>query len=373
MEHCSDTVGPKGRNIMCCRSSSKISQIILVSIFISSVFSPIFSAQDESDNVSEVKEVSFDIISIIPHDTNAFTQGLEIYDGKFYESTGLYSESSVRIVNMITGEVELQWNLSEEHFGEGLTIHCYQKNESNFNASKSTCEIYQLTWKEQIGFIYNLSTLEPLKNFTYAGEGWGLCSSKSSNMAGSNQGFWISDGSTYLQYFDTSNFSNSSQILEIIAFGNPIDRWNELECLDGPYVLANRWYDDSLYHINTNSGNVCQKVDFSELRTEFELESSGVLNGIALSPRNENIIPENQSQTYWITGKNWSNYYEVSIDFENLDENCQIILEVDSQNQSFFNSKIGYFSILFLLLLVFVSTSKKRQTQKPPRLGNDEE
>ena len=114
-------------------------------------------------------------------------------------------------------------------------------------------------------------------------------------------------------------------------------------------------------------------MDFSELRTEFELESSGVLNGIAVSPRNEKIILENLSQTYWITGKNWSNYYEVSIDFEDLDGNCQVILEVNSQNQSFFDSKIGYFSLLFLLLLVFVLTLKKRQTQKPPRLGNDEE
>ena len=156
--------------------------MLIATILLSSV-SPLLSnageegAAEESESVWEVKVIEPEVVSIVPHDPTAFTQGLEIHDGKFYESTGLYGESSVRIVNMTTGEIELQRDLPDQYFGEGLTI---------WNDS-----VIQLTWREKTGFIYDIDTLEPIGNFSYDGEGWCICDSP-------YEGLWFSDGSSEL-------------------------------------------------------------------------------------------------------------------------------------------------------------------------------
>jgi hypothetical protein len=127
MEHRSDAPGPKGRIPSASNSQSRILPLLIATILLSSV-SPLLSyaggegAAQESESAWEVKVIEPVVVSIVPHDPTAFTQGLEIHDGKFYESTGLYGESSVRIVNMTTGEIELQRDLPDQFFGEGLTI-----------------------------------------------------------------------------------------------------------------------------------------------------------------------------------------------------------------------------------------------------------
>ena len=181
MEHRSDAPGPKGRvskpapvtsnstrsrttillsnhqrEMVANLGSRRISLALAALMMTGALIAPALA--DEPVRGAEV--IVPEVVSIVPHDPTAFTQGLEIHNGKFYESTGLYGESSVRIVNMTTGEVELQRDLPDEYFGEGLTI---------WNDS-----VVQLTWRENTGFIYDLETLEPRGEFTYIGEGLSL-------------------------------------------------------------------------------------------------------------------------------------------------------------------------------------------------------
>ena len=201
MEHRSDAPGPKGRvskpapvtsnstrsrttillsnhqrEMVANLGSRRISLALAALMMTGALIAPALA--DEPVRGAEV--IVPEVVSIVPHDPTAFTQGLEIHNGKFYESTGLYGESSVRIVNMTTGEVELQRDLPDEYFGEGLTI---------WNDS-----VVQLTWRENTGFIYDLETLEPRGEFTYIGEGWGLCSDGEDNL-------WIADGGSTIKRF----------------------------------------------------------------------------------------------------------------------------------------------------------------------------
>ena len=346
MEHRSDASGPKGRLLSHRPESSIRATVAIVVCLLASAIFPLTNASETPEHW-QVVVIEPELIGVIPHDDSAFTQGLEIHDGKLYESTGLYGESSVRIVNMETGEIEAQYNLSEEYFGEGLTI---------WNNS-----VIQLTWRENIAFIYDIDSLEQIGSFSYQGEAWGICNSEET-------GIWLSDGSVRLQNSENSNI-NFTDSIEVLLGGGPSDRWNELECgSSNGDILANKWYDDSIYLIQASNGYVCQKVDFSSIRDEFEPESSGVLNGIAKDPVTGN---------YWITGKNWSNYYEVSFEFENIQPNCQSESSIEPPTDCI-DCKEGFSSELFLMAfsiaitwLIYASISK-RQTEKPPIIREDE-
>ena len=350
MEHRSDARGPKGR-FFCLREKYEIrTSILAILCVVSSIFYPLSSVISETPEVWQVVVIEPELISQVPHDDSAFTQGLEIHDGKFYESTGLYGESSIRIVNISTGQIETQYNLSDDYFAEGLTI---------WNNS-----IIQLTWKENIAFIYDLDSLQQIGSFSYQGEGWGICNSDET-------GLWLSDGSGHLKNSNNSTISFSNS-LQVLLGGGPSERWNELECIDNnEYILANKWFDDSIYLIQTSNGYVCQRVDFSSIREQFESESSGVLNGIAQDPETGN---------YWITGKNWSNYYEVKIEFSNLSVNCQnnsSITPSDDCIDCEGGGQFGAFDLSIVLIsipllwLIYTSISK-RQTEKPPVIRKDE-
>ncbi len=349
MEHRSDASGPKGRLPNASKPARRIPAILVATIVLTALSPLLTNAGGESPEQGEsgwqVKVIEPEVVSIVPHDPTAFTQGLEIHDGKFYESTGLYGESSVRIVNMSTGEIEVQHNLSDEYFGEGLTI---------WNGS-----VIQLTWRENTGFIYDVETLEPIGEFTYEGEGWGICQSGVS-------GIWLSDGTSTLSRSSNDELSFSAST-EVLVGGVSSDRWNELECesLDGD-VLANRWYDDSIYMISTSTGYVCQSADFSEIRQQFENENSGVLNGIAYDKTNE---------TWWVTGKNWSNYYEVNIQFELLDSSCFASFDDPDCLECGDNpmlQNIALFSSFILIVVLILRGLSERQTEKPPLLREEE-
>ena len=143
MEHRSDVLGPKGRLSTRCSLIDIRPYVVIVICILSSLIFPISNLNGETPEIWEVVEIQPEIINVIPHDESAFTQGLEIHNGKLYESTGLYGHSSVRIVNMESGQIEAQYNLSDSFFGEGLTI---------LNNT-----IIQLTWKENIALIHKFS------------------------------------------------------------------------------------------------------------------------------------------------------------------------------------------------------------------------
>ena len=178
-------------------------------ILLFSLFSASASSNSSLENISNNVEKAFpEVIEILPHDSSAFTQGLVFLDGKLYESTGLYGESSIRIVNITTGEIESITNLSETYFAEGISI--------------SNDIIIQLTWRENIGFIYNISTLEIIGNFSIDGEGWGICSTPSGDI-------WLSDGSYQLSKINPNNLSSIIGSLTVYYNNSPINRLNELE------------------------------------------------------------------------------------------------------------------------------------------------
>ena len=230
---------------------------------------------------STVKKLSPEIINVYPHDSAAFTQGLLHYDGKLYESTGLNGQSSLREVELETGEVLRLFPLGDEYFAEGL--------------ERINDKLIQITWQSGVAFLYDLKTFQREKVFNYEGQGWGICYD--------GEQLYMSDGSAKL-------FTRNAETFELIdSFtvsqnGNPIKDLNELECVDG-FIYANVWHTDRILKINKENGNVVAEVDASSLLTAEErrgLSREAVLNGIAYDAEKE---------SFFITGKLWPSLFEV--------------------------------------------------------------
>lgn len=221
------------------------------------------------------------VLDALPHDPAAFTQGLVLHDGVFYESTGVYGASTVRIVDPETGQVLSSVDLDDRFFGEGLEVVGER--------------VVQLTWREQTAFVWDADTLEPLGTYGYDGEGWGLCAFEDR--------FVMSDGSSTLTFRDLDSFDVIGTV-EVVASGQPVDRLNELECV-GELVYANVWYSDEILVIAADSGEVVAQVDASSLRDQLSSgEGIDVLNGIAHDP---------DRSVFYLTGKLWPEVFEVRI------------------------------------------------------------
>jgi glutamine cyclotransferase len=65
---------------------------------------------------------TYNIVNVYPHDETAFTQGLAFEDGFLYEGTGLYGQSTIRRVELDTGNIIQLQSLPHHFFGEGITI-----------------------------------------------------------------------------------------------------------------------------------------------------------------------------------------------------------------------------------------------------------
>lgn len=219
------------------------------------------------------------VLSTRPHDPTAYTQGLVLDGGSLYESTGLYGASSLRQVDPATGEVKRRRNLPERFFAEGLALVDGQ--------------LVQLTWQEQRAFRYKLADFEPVGESPYEGEGWGLC--------WDGKRLVMSDGSPRLTFRDPKTFAVLGSVSVTLA-GRPIDRINELECVDST-VYANVWQTDDILRIDPASGKVTAVIDASGLLSPEEHRAAEVLNGIAWDP---------QKKTFLITGKMWPKMFEVT-------------------------------------------------------------
>lgn len=225
------------------------------------------------------------IISERPHATDAFTQGLFLDNGKLYESTGAglsdtgLLSTSVRIVDPLTGKVEQKVETGPEFFGEGLT--------------RVDDLLIQLTWQNQVAFLYDAETLEKVGEFQYDTEGWGLCYD--------GDRLIMSDGSSWLTFRDPTTFAPQGQV-EVMLNGVPLPRLNELECVDGR-VWANVWLTDLIVEIAPETGAVVTVVDASGLLQPRPVNSGAVLNGIAFDDATGNFL---------VTGKMWPVLYEVS-------------------------------------------------------------
>lgn len=223
-----------------------------------------------------------------PHDPRAFTQGLLWHDGALYESTGLYGSSSLRRVDLESGEVRAVRYLPDDRFAEGL--------------ARVGDELIQLTWRAQEAYRWPLDGFErgePARaTHRYAGEGWGLCFD--------GERLVMSDGSARLTFRDPDDLAPLGSV-EVTLAGEPLPRLNELECI-GDQVWANVWYDDRIVRIDPDEGRVTGVLDATALLSAEEragLSSEAVLNGIAWRP---------ETGTLLLTGKLWPVVVEVAID-----------------------------------------------------------
>jgi glutamine cyclotransferase len=229
------------------------------------------------------KLYTYKIINTYPHDINAYTQGLEFHGDTLYESTGQYGKSSLRKTNYKTGEVLQQVDLERNYFGEGLTI--------------LNKKVYQLTWKEKVGFIYNLQTLEKTGNFVYGKsiEGWGLCND--------SEVLYKSDGTEKIWTLNPDNLTEESYI-EIYTNTSRIKSVNELEWVEGK-IYANVYQQNAIAIINPKNGSVEGVIDLSSLQTKVKQHPSlDVLNGIAY---------KGEKNKLFVTGKNWNLLFEIEI------------------------------------------------------------
>ena len=228
---------------------------------------------------------SYKIINSYPHDKTSYTQGLEFDGDILFESTGLRGQSKIRSTNYKDGSIINEKKLNKNYFGEGLSI-------LNDN-------VYQLTWQENIGFIYDKSLSNVEGSFSYgkSNEGWGLCND------GLN--FYKSDGTNKIWILDTKSLKEIGYI-EVMTNNKTVNKINELEWVDGKiYANTYQFNKEVVLIINPKSGMVEGVIDFSGLKNQVEqIKSLNVLNGIAY---NKN------SKSFFLTGKNWSKLFEVKI------------------------------------------------------------
>ena len=223
-----------------------------------------------------------EVLESYPHDTAAFTQGLLLAGEHFYESTGIYGQSTLREVIPETGEVLREVEVPDEYFAEGLTL--------------VGDRLIQITWKEGTAFVYNLDTFEQEDTLAYDGEGWGLCFD--------GKDIVMSDGSATLTRRDPETFA-ALGTTEVTLSGKPVTMLNELECVDG-FVYANIWQSDTIVKIGA-SGQVVEEIDAANLLPEAvqaQLVPDAVLNGIAYDP---------EAETFFLTGKLWPTLLEVRL------------------------------------------------------------
>jgi glutamine cyclotransferase len=244
----------------------------------------ITTSRIENNSVFIPASPGYRIVAEFPHDTGAYTQGLFWHDGYLFEGTGKEGESNIRRVELESGKVLNQAMNAKEIFGEGITL---------LNG-----KIYQITWKNQKGFVYDAVSLKQTGEFAINTQGWGLTTDGTDLI--------YSDGSSNLYFLDTATFREKKRIGVTDNFG-PVSNLNELEWINGK-VWANRYQTDFIYEIDPESGRVLTRVDFSGLKQQsgFSVEDplDQCLNGIAFDSVGKRIF---------ITGKYWPKLFEVKI------------------------------------------------------------
>lgn len=225
---------------------------------------------------------SYKVIHIFPHDSEAFTQGLFYNNGLLYEGTGQESGSNLREVELETGKILRQHNLESSLFGEGITLY--------------KDRIYEVTWRNKVGFVYNKSDFKVLNKIFFQTEGWGLTTI--------NDRIVMSDGTNVLYFNEPEMFDPVSRI-EVYDNEKKVDQLNELEYIEGE-IWANIWQTDLIARIDPISGKVNSYIDFTALYPESKRRevNADVLNGIAYDAQGGRIF---------ITGKRWPKLYEIQI------------------------------------------------------------
>lgn len=221
-----------------------------------------------------------ELLRTFPHDPGAYTQGLLFHEGKLYESTGQYSESTLREVDPATGEVLRSVELSDEYFAEGLAL--------------VGDRLIQLTWKEGTALLYDRETLSRIGSIPYQGDGWGLCYDGTT--------LFMTSGGSLLHLRDPETFATLGT-RPITLDGRALWQVNEIECV-GEYIYGNVYLTDRIVKIEKETGRVVAEYSAAGLVPEGgrPATNGAVLNGIAYDPGND---------VFYLTGKLWPSMFEV--------------------------------------------------------------
>jgi glutaminyl-peptide cyclotransferase len=233
---------------------------------------------------SGIPEYGYQVVHTYPHDREAFTQGLVYRDGFLYEGTGLTKpegQSSIRKVKLETGEVLQKRDVPDPYFGEGIIIW--------------KGRLLELTWKGEMGFLYDLATFAPKGEFKYFGEGWGLTVD--------GKRIIMSDGTPQLRFWDPDTLQETGRIT-VTDEGRPVKNLNELEWVKGE-IYANVWTTDRIARIDPKTGNVVGWIDCTGLLSPSDrIAGTDVFNGIAYDAQHDRLF---------VTGKKWPKLFEIRL------------------------------------------------------------
>jgi len=235
----------------------------------------------------EIAAINFSVVKEHPHDITSFTEGLLFHDQKLFESTGAspglpQTRSLFGVVDLKTGKIDVKAEIDRNiYFGEGMVI--------------LKGKVFQVTYKNQKGFVYDAKTFKNLGEFTYTNkEGWGLTTD--------GKNIIMSDGTSYLTYIDPTNYS-VTKVLEVAENNRIVESLNELEYIKG-FIYANIWTTNTIVKIDPNTGDVVGKMDLSDLDFQSKTKNPNALemNGIAY---------DSIANTVYVTGKLWPTIYEI--------------------------------------------------------------
>ena len=235
------------------------------------------------NNVSAVKNISYNIIAQYPHDTASYTEGLEFYNGKLYESGGDYANSVLQFGDVITGKIEKKNKMgTDKVFGEGITI--------------LKGKLYQLTYTTNIAYVYDVTDISKvIKTFPWPYEGWG--------MTNNGTDLFISTGGADIYTVDPETFKIKST-LHVHDDTGPVFNVNELEYVEG-FVWANIYQSKDIIKINPQTGAIVGKMNFNNLPGKDSIANrTEYFNGIAY---------DSTKKSFFVTGKRWPKIYELKI------------------------------------------------------------
>lgn len=263
----------------CHSLKSHLTALFLLSLLPTSVLADTVTGNQQPE--SNIKQYTYEVVNVYPHDPTAFTQGLIYQDGYLYESTGLNGRSSLRKIELETGKVLKKRNINRKYFGEGL--------------ASNDGYLFQLSWRAGTGFVYNRDTFALENTFNYSGEGWGLTTYKGHLI--------MSDGSSTLRFLNPVHFKEIRQ-LQVSIDGKPLKKLNELEIVKGK-IYANVWRTDQVVIISPVTGRVEGIVNLAGLLDKAESSlTANVLNGIAYDAAADRLF---------VTGKFWPSLFEIKL------------------------------------------------------------
>ena len=255
----------------------RVFSLVLAAVVVSGTRGPAVLAQ----RALHAPVARYQVVHVYPHDPQAFTQGLNFVDGVLYEGTGLNGKSSVRKVKLENGQVLQIQKIGDEYFGEGIAVF--------------RDRIFELTWRSEVGFIYDRNSLARIGTFTYQGEGWGLTTDGTRLI--------MSDGSSSLRFLDPATQKETGRI-QVRDGSVAVAELNELEFVKGE-VFANVWQTDRIARIDPKSGRVVGWIDLQGLLSPADAaQGVDVLNGIAYDAAKDRLF---------VTGKLWPKIFEIKI------------------------------------------------------------